>query len=212
MGSVIYPYNALGNSAHFPLCKRGIEGDFSSGTKFKSPLVPPLRQARDRLFQSGEYFYEIQRGFTLLEMLVVLVVMSIMLGIVTVKLMPDEQAQLREEAQRLAALMDQAGASARAAGLPLAWSGTGKEFRFWNKSKQGEWQRVEKDSLLRSRSLAGDVRIGALEIGGRAMPPGTMVLLSPETAAPLFRIRLVSGERQVKIAGNGLGAVSVMPR
>ncbi len=155
---------------------------------------------------------EHQRGFTLLEMLVVLVVMSIMLGIATVKLMPDEQSQLREEAQRLAVLMDQAGASARAAGLPLAWSGTGKEFRFWKKSKQGEWQSVEKDSLLRSRSLAGDVRIGTLEIGGRDMPPGTMVLLSPETAAPQFRIRLVSGERQMKIAGNGLGAVLVMPR
>lgn len=151
-------------------------------------------------------------GFTLIEMLVALVVMSIMLGIATVKLMPDEHAQLREEAQRLAALMDQAGASARASGQALAWSGTGKEFRFWKRSKQGEWQRVEKDSLLRPRSLPGDVRIGALEMGGRAMPAGTLILLSPETAATLFRIRLVSGERQLKIEGNGLGAVSVLPR
>lgn len=152
------------------------------------------------------------RGFTLIEMLVALVVMSIMLGIATVKLMPDAQAQLREEAQRLATLMDQAGASARASGQALAWSGTGKEFRFWKRSKQGEWQRVEKDVLLRPRSLPGDVRIGALEMGGRVMPAGTLILLSPETAATLFRIRLVSGERQLKIEGNGLGAVSVLPR
>ncbi len=167
----------------------------------------------DPLFPCGnDKVAEHQRGFTLLEMLVALVVMSIMLGIATVKLMPDEQAQLHEEAQRLAALLDQAGASARAAGLPLAWSGTGKEFRFWKKSKQGEWQRVEKDILLRSRSLPGEVRIGALEIGGRSMPPGTMVLLSPETATPTFRIRLSSGERQMMVAGNGIGAVSVMQR
>ncbi len=155
---------------------------------------------------------EKQRGFTLLELLVALVVMSIMLSIAAVQLMPDEQVQLREEAERLAFLMEQAGATARAGGQALAWSGNGKEFRFWKKTRQGEWQRVEQDALLRPRSLPDAVRIAALEIGGSSAQPGAMVLLSPETAAPMFRIRLASGERQVMIAGNGIGAVAVVKR
>ncbi len=153
---------------------------------------------------------ESQHGFTLLEMLVTLVVASIMLSIAAVQLMPDEQGQLREEAERLAYLLEQAGASARAGGQALAWSGNGNTFRFWKKNKQGEWRRVEQDALLHPRSLPDTVRIAALEIAGRAAQPGEMLLLSPESVAPTFRVRLVSGERQMRIAGDGLGGVSVV--
>jgi general secretion pathway protein H len=151
-----------------------------------------------------------QHGFTLLEMLVTLVVASIMLGIAAVQLMPDEQAQLREESVRLAYLLEQAGAGSRAGGQALAWSGNGNSFRFWKKNKQGEWRRVEQDALLHPRTLPDTVRIAALEIAGRAAQPGEMLLLSPESATLPFRIRMVSGERQIRIAGNGLGTVAVV--
>lgn len=153
-----------------------------------------------------------QRGFTLLEMLVVLVLASIMLGFAAVQLLPDERAQLREEAERLAYLLEQAGAGARAGGQALAWSGSGKEFRFWKRNRQGEWRRVEQDALLHPRSLPDGVRIAALEIGGRAAQPGEMLLLSPETVAPGFSLRLVSGERALYVAGDGMGAVAVAKR
>ncbi len=159
---------------------------------------------------SNRLFSSSQRGFTLLEMMVVLVLASIMLSFAAVQLMPDEQAQLHDEAERLAFLMEQAGASARAGGQALAWSGSGGEFRFWNRNKQGGWQRVEQDALLHPRTLPDGVRIAAMEIDGRADKPGEMLLLSPETAAQMFRIRLVSGERQLTIAGDGMGAVSVV--
>lgn len=139
-----------------------------------------------------------------------LVLASIMLSITAVQLMPDDQAQLREEAERLAYLMEQAGASSRAGGQALAWSGNGREFRFWKKNKQGEWRRVEQDALLHPRTLPDTVRISTLEIAGHAAQAGEMLLLSPESATPMFRIRLVSGERQQMIEGSGLGAVSVL--
>ncbi len=142
-------------------------------------------------------------------MLVVLVLASIMLSFAAVQLLPDEQAQLKEESERLAFLMEQAGASARAGGQALAWSGSGKEYRFWRRNKQGEWRRLEQDALLRPRSLPDGVRIAALEIGGRVAQPGDMLLLSPESAAPVFRVRLVSGERVLGVAGDGMGAVKV---
>ena len=53
------------------------------------------------------------RGFTLLEMLVVLVVASIMLSVVTLNLMPSAQTVLREESQRLAFLMENGAMSSQ---------------------------------------------------------------------------------------------------
>lgn len=143
-------------------------------------------------------------------MLVTLVLASIMLSITAVQLMPDEHAQLREEAERLAYLMEQAGASSRAGGQALAWSGNGKEFRFWKINKQGEWRRVEQDALLQPRTLPDGIRISTLEISGHPAQPGEMLLLSPESATPMFRIRLVSGDQLQMIEGSGLGAVSVL--
>ncbi len=149
-----------------------------------------------------------ERGFTLLEMLVALVVASIMLSLVVVQLMPDEQALLREESDRLAFLMQNGGMAARAGGQALAWSGAGKEYRFWKKDKQGNWVRIEKDALLHPRSLAGAVSIAGIELDGQRMPAGEMVLLSPELSATRFRVWLASGGRQWAISGNGLGSVS----
>src|SRR5664279_4459459 len=93
------------------------------------------------------------RGFTLLEMLVVLVVASIMLSVVTLNLMPNAQSVLHEESQRLALLMENGAMSSQAGGQPLAWSGTGNTYRFWARTKEGEWVRIERDNLLHPRTL-----------------------------------------------------------
>ncbi len=94
------------------------------------------------------------RGFTLLEMLVVLVVASIMLSVATLSLMPNAQTVLREESQRLAFLMENGAMSSQAGGQPLAWSGTGNSYRFWKRTKESEWVRIERDNLLHPRNLA----------------------------------------------------------
>ncbi|HLP97890.1 MAG TPA: type II secretion system protein [Sideroxyarcus sp.] len=150
-----------------------------------------------------------ERGFTLLEMLVALVVASIMLGLVAVQLMPDEQAVLREEAERLAYLMQSGGMAAQAGGQALAWSGAGKDYRFWKKDRHGNWLRIERDTLLHPRALAEGVSIARVELNGRLLEAGDKLPLSPALAAPEFRIWLASGERKLAVRGNGLGAVTV---
>ncbi len=56
--------------------------------------------------------------------------MGIALGMVAVQLMPDERAALREEAQRLALLLENAEMEARASGRSLAWSAEKNGYRF----------------------------------------------------------------------------------
>ena len=150
------------------------------------------------------------RGFTLLEMLVALVVASIMLSVVTLNLMPSAQTVLREESQRLAFLMENGALSAQAGGQALAWSGTGNSYRFWTRNKEGEWLRLERDKLLRPRTLPEAVRIGEVSFNGRRIEPGALVVLSPELSAKDFRVRLLSGELLADVVGNGLGKVEVV--
>jgi general secretion pathway protein H len=150
------------------------------------------------------------RGFTLLEMLVVLVVASIMLSVVTLNLMPSAQTVLREESQRLALLMENGAMASQAGGQPLAWSGTGNSYRFWLRTKEGEWVRIERDNLLHPRNLPEAVRIGEVSFNGRRIEPGSLVVLSPELSAKDFRVSLLSSDLLSDIVGNGLGKVDVV--
>ncbi len=150
------------------------------------------------------------RGFTLLEMLVALVVASIMLGMATLQLMPTAQSVLRDESKRLAFLMENGSMASQAGGQPLAWSGTGNSYRFWKRSKEGEWVRVERDDLLHPRTLPEAVRIGEVSFNGRRIEPGSLVVLSPELSAKDFRVRLLSGNLAADITGNGLGKVTIV--
>lgn len=149
------------------------------------------------------------RGFTLLEMLVALVVASIMLSVVTLQLMPSAQSVLREESKRLAFLMENGAMTAQAGGQPLAWSGTGSSYRFWKRTKEGEWVRIDQDNLLHARTLPEEVHIGDVSFNGRRLEPGALVVLSPELSAKDFRVRLSSGSVYADVTGNGLGKVAV---
>lgn len=139
----------------------------------------------------------------------VLVVASIMLGVAAVQLFPDEQRALRDEGERLAYLLEQAAMSSRAGGQALAWSASGREHRFWKRNKQGEWRRVEQDALLHPRSLPEGMRVTLVSMDGQTAKPGEMLALSPELGAPEFELRLSSGDKAVRLSGDGLGHVRV---
>jgi general secretion pathway protein H len=149
------------------------------------------------------------RGFTLLEMLVALVVASIMLTVVTLKLMPSAQSVLHDEAQRLALLIENGALASQAGGQALAWSGTGNSYRFWKRTKEGEWVRVERDNLLHPRTLPEAVFIDAVIFDGRRIEPGALVMLSPELATRRFRIDLKSGGLFATVNSDGLGKVRI---
>lgn len=150
------------------------------------------------------------RGFTLLEMLVALVVASIMLTAVTLKLMPSTQSVLRDEATRLAFLMENGAISSQAGGQSLAWSGTGDSYRFWKRSREGEWLRIERDNLLHPRTLPQEIHIGEVSFDGRRLEPGSLVMLSPELASKRFKVELRSGNMVSNIVGDGLGKAQVV--
>ncbi len=148
-----------------------------------------------------------QRGFTLIELLIVLVVMGIALGMVMVQLMPDHRAPLREEAGRLALLLENAGLEARASGHSLAWSGEKDSYRFFNKNEYGDWVRIDDDSSFRPRTLPEGVSFGEVSVEEQVLKPGEFILLSANSFAVPFRIRMTSAYGGARVTGKSTGDV-----
>lgn len=71
-----------------------------------------------------------QRGFTLLELLVVVTIIAIASAGVVFALRDDHATRLEREAQRLAALLDAARAQARLNGVAVRWRTTAQGFQF----------------------------------------------------------------------------------
>lgn len=70
------------------------------------------------------------RGFTLLELLVVISIMALATAGVGLAMRDGGQTQLEREAARLAALLESARAQSRAGGIPVRWRAVPQGFRF----------------------------------------------------------------------------------
>lgn len=156
-----------------------------------------------------------QNGFTLIELLVVMVVMGIALGAVVLQLLPDERSILREEAQRLALLLENAGLEARASGRSLAWtvdqnnSSRNDTYRFWQKNEYSEWIKIEHDPAFRARALADGVQVAKVSIEDQPLPAGELLVLSAHSFALPFRIQLQTAHVTANVIGHSTGKVSI---
>ena len=71
-----------------------------------------------------------QRGFTLIELMVVLAIVAIGTALTSLALRDGSANALARDAERLAALLETARAQSRAAGVPVLWRPTAGGFAF----------------------------------------------------------------------------------
>jgi general secretion pathway protein H len=145
------------------------------------------------------------RGFTLVELLVVMAIVAVGLGLVALALPDGEQARLDEEAERLAALFEAARAESRVSGAPVYWqprraddpatdaAGQPLQFRFVG---------LPRALALPTRWL--DARTSAQVVGA------PQLVLGPEAILPPQRVQLVLGERRLELASDGLAPFGVV--
>lgn len=134
--------------------------------------------------------YHRARGFTLLEVLVVGVLIAILATLVSVKLAPDDRARLRDEAARLTALLTQARDEAVATGSPIGWRGSAEGYRFYRRADDRSWVVIERDEAFRPRAFAAPIRLVDLDIGAQKAAPEHLIVMSPAAVNPAFRITL----------------------
>jgi general secretion pathway protein H len=140
------------------------------------------------------------RGFTLVELLVVLVLVALSAAVVTLSLRDRDASQLEEEAARLSALLESARAESRVAGVAVLWAPVAAEvggspeaaqFRFTGLSGARRWP---------TRWLDAQVR---------AEVPGGVLRLGPDAILPAQSVRLRLNERTLELASDGLGPFEV---
>lgn len=140
------------------------------------------------------------RGFTLLELLVVIVIAGIVLGLATVNAGPDPQRQLRGEAQALALRFQSAHEEARLRNAPVVWEATLQNYRFMARSA-GQWLPIH-DDVLRERGWTRPLTGISMERSGTS---GPRIVFTREATAPVFALTLQRDGKDATVVSDGSG-------
>lgn len=159
-------------------------------------------------------------GFTLLEMLVVIVLAGILLSIVTVSVTPDPRQKLQREAERVGQLLALAADESRIRQQPIVWEADLRGYRFVTETG-GERQLLTDDDLLRERAWETPMtRLAVLE-GSSAHPaqallgpsaPPLRIAVAREWVQPRWRLELTNDDGSVLVEFDAAGRAAVARR
>ncbi len=143
-----------------------------------------------------------QSGFTLVELLVVLVLIALSSAVVALSLRDADASQLDEEAERLSTLLELARAEARISGLTVRWVPAGTD-------EEGPGLRDTDAPVTHFRFVGAPPRLGLptrwLDAAVSAQVLGARsVRLGPEAILPPQRILLSLGQQRRVLASDGL--------
>lgn len=150
------------------------------------------------------------RAFTLVEILVVVVILGVFASFAGLGLSRDERGALKEEAERLADILDLAATEARLGGQALAWRTTGTGYGFQRYDRARGWFDVPADPALRGRQLSTAVSIASVRVEA-VRQPVARIEFSPFGPPPAFEIELASGGIRQRVTMSPVGEVTVSP-
>jgi general secretion pathway protein H len=142
------------------------------------------------------------RGFTLLELLVVLVIAGLTLGMVSFNAMPSERQVLQKESQRIALLLQLARDEAIVRNRPIAFEADSQGYHFLMR-EENVWQLLTQDELLRDRQFQRPPV--AVSISPPQQQAGLRVVFGREPVDKPFLMTLSSGESSAAIRADGIG-------
>jgi len=157
------------------------------------------------------------RGFTLIEIMVVLIIMGIVLSFVTLSVGNSGQTQLQQEAQRLASLLTLASQEAilQAKEFGVAFTPEGYRFYEWQGQK---WQALNNDELFHLRTLPPTIQLvfylesEPLQLERKVDQPQLLLLSSGEFTP--FEVRLMTTSNPqgyYQLTGNIIGRINIQP-
>lgn len=139
------------------------------------------------------------RGFTLLEVLVVVAIAAVLSVTFATLASPSDAATAEKEARRLALLLELAFAESRASGRALAWRPEPGGYSFWRRDDDGDWVALPADGPYRRRTFPS----------GIALRSGEAVVLHPYGFAAPMEVTIAAGSRRLVVQGGVLGRFTV---
>jgi general secretion pathway protein H len=149
------------------------------------------------------------RGFTLLELLVVLVIAGVMLGVVSFNAMPSRHQALENEAQRIALLMQTARDEAIVRNQPIAFEAESERYRFLMRDGD-RWQELPQDELLHEREFkAAPVALSISPTVAAQQINPLRIVFGREPVDKPFTLTMSVGSTSVAIRADGIGHFTV---
>lgn len=156
-------------------------------------------------------------GFTLLEVVVVLLIITIILGMVGVNLTRNPADTLRDEADRLALVLQNAQQQAILEGKPYGFKFTEKGYQFLRLDANYHLVPIETEELLTPRELPPAMTLTPSETTNKNAKPTDpnkrydVIVFDPSGEFPAFNLALSIGDLYWYVRGQSDGQVISSP-
>ena len=147
------------------------------------------------------------RGFTLIEILVVVLIIAIASGIAVANLEGDDRGRGEREAKRLAGALEHAAALAQWQGETLGVSVEGGGYRFWRRNGSDKWITLDDDAVLAPHPLPIGFTVTAVSYAGAPVPENSVLPFRPSGRNEPYALLLSNSAWSVLVAGDPLNRV-----
>lgn len=148
------------------------------------------------------------RGFSLLELLVVMAIIGLTLGMVSFSASQSAQKDLQNDAQRISLLLQLARDEAIVRDRPVAFEADDNHYDFLVKNDK-DWEPISDDDMMRSREF----KRAPVTLLMTPQPEGTngmlRIVFGREPVDKPFVLKLAQGEDSVSIQADGIGHFTV---
>ena len=149
-------------------------------------------------------------GFTLVEILVVIVILGIVAGLGLALVGPDERDVSAREARRFAGALEYAAQRAQWRNEMLGVSADRRLLRYWRKDAGNDrWSVVDDDDILRAHALPDAIDAMALVYAGRGVAANAIVPLRASGRNDPFAFVLATPGFRTVVALDPLNRVSI---
>ena len=149
-------------------------------------------------------------GFTLVEVLVVLVILAIAAGAAVYAGSSDDKERATREARRFAGALEHAAMRAQIRAETLGASAEGNGWRFWRRNPDtGAWQPVTDDDVLAPHPLPAPMTLAPATYGGDVLETSAIIPLRPTGRNDPFSFLLAAGDARILLASDPLNRVAL---
>jgi type II secretion system protein H len=148
-------------------------------------------------------------GFTLVEMLVVIVILGIVTGLGVALVGPDERDVQAREARRFASALEYAAARAQWRNEALGVSADGHVVRYWRRASDDRWTPLADDDVLAAHRLPDTLDAAALAFAGRTVAPNAILPLRASGRNEPLAFALVTPRYRTVIALDPLNRAAI---
>jgi len=149
-------------------------------------------------------------GFTLIEIMVVLLIIAITLGMVGINLQRGDNNRVQEEADRIVILLQAAREEAILQGQVFAVQFNTDGYRFLRLNNKGKLELIEKDDVLSPRELPEGITL-SFTMDGAVADTEAGLILDPSGSFIPFVLTLRAGEATWQALGLANGKIQSKP-